>query len=211
MGKNKGPKALKTMTICAVLLIVLCVSVGIGVSKTIKYRYNGKKVSAVVTVVGVEGDPRYVESMYNFDGRLRFGETIFNGDPYVAQSFEGYVLPDEPDKIYRMPDRALAIAAIILFVLIGCVLVFLFVWSYAIYRMNKLLSLHGIHVQGEATMITKRAKFVYDCIMNFEDGEGQLQTVKVQFNKSIPIVGEKYPLLYYKTESGKLFCDLIEL
>lgn len=212
MGKNKGGKALRTMVISMLLLIVLCTGVGIGVAKTINYRMNGMKVTGIVTVVGTQDDPNYVESMYRApNGLFYFCETIFNGSPYVAQSFEGYVLPNEPDKIYRMPDRNLVIVAVILFLIIDSVLIFLFVWSLAIYRINKTLSRRGIHVQGEATMITKRAEFVHDCVMNFEDEEGQLQTVKVRFTKSIPIVGNKYPLLYYKTESGKLLCDLIEL
>lgn len=211
MGKNKGPRALKTMVICAILFTILCVGVGMGVVKTMNYKMNGKKVSAVVTVVGSEDDPTYVESMYNFDGRLRFGETIFNGEPYVAQSFEGYVLPGEPDKIYRMPDTALVVTALFLLFVIDSVLIFLFARANIMYRINKTLSLHGIHVMGELIMMNKRAEFVYDCIMNFKDEEEQLQTVKVQFTKSIPIVGERYPLLYYKTGDGKLLCDLIEL
>lgn len=213
MGKNKGAKSLRTIIVCTLLLIVLTVGVCIGVGKTVKYRVSGVKVEAVITVVGEEGDPDYIEAMYQGeDGRYRYGKVIFNGKPKIGETFEAYVLPDNPlSDIYRMPETWLTVTAIVLFAAIVIVLAVMIAKAAIVHKGNRLLSQHGIHVKGEVITITRKGDFEFDCNVNFRDNEGELHTMIVTFNRSIPQQNGEYPLLYYKDKKGRIYCDLIEL
>ncbi len=213
MGKNKGYNSMMTFIYCLIILVVLPVSIFIGARKTIDYRLNGTPVDAEVAVVTKIGRTAYVvEAIYYDDGgRLHICETVYNGIAHVGDRFTGYVLPDVPDKLYRMPALWVLIVFLMLYGGLVLTCVILLVKSFKVHRENRLLSEKGIIAKAVILNVNKRKSFVYDCFVNFTDSEGTQQTVMVTFTKSVPAPDTECSIVYCYTPGGRLIHDLIEL
>ncbi len=212
MGKNKGYKSMISAIVCFIFMAAGAVCIFLAARTTLTYRFSGKKTVAVVTASMKGGRFRSVEAMYyDENNRPHFCETVYNGIATVGDEFEAYIHPDDPNKLLRMPKTWLIVLFLLLFGsmfiggLIGLIL------SVRTHHRITSLSKSGTTVQAEVIMINRRGDFVYDCVMNFVDLDGETQTQTVTFTKTIPAAGEKYPVVYIKTNKGKVFCELIEL
>ena len=213
MGKNKGYRSMIAAMTSFLLLAVLIVSTVLGLRVVLKYRLNGILTEAEVTVAEKHGMTYRTESSYyDENGRMHLAETTFNGVPTVGEKFEGYYLPEEPGKLYRMPHAGLIAAFASIWVILMLVCIIVFIKSIRTHRGNRLLSVHGEPVKARVLAVSRKGRsFVSNCLVSFTDGDGILQNTTVTFNKSIPAVDQECTVLYCKTKKGRLICDLIEL
>ena len=212
MGKNKGYRSMMAVIFSALILIVMSVSVFLGTRKTIQYRISGTPVDAVVTMSSKIANTRYVEAMYyDENNRPHICETVYNGIAAVGDEFTGYVLPDVPDKLYRMPPLWLVLLAGTLFGAMIIISLVVLVKNIRIHRENKMLSIHGQATHAEIVNIQRKGRFKARCYVRFRDDTQTERFAYVTFTKSIPPENGTCKVFYYITPKGKTMCDLIEL
>lgn len=212
MGKNKGYKSMMAIIGCVFFLIAMSVAVFLGGRKTLNYKMNGTPVEARVTQVFKVGKTELVESVYMSEFGFEItADTIFNGSPEVGDVFTGYVLPDEPGEVYRMPPSWLIALFCGVLGLLYILCIVIIILSARTHRHNRLLSVNGIPAKASIMQVTRVKTFVFNCLVSFTAYNGIEYTATVQFTRSVPNADGECSIIYYLTPKGKLIVDLIEL
>lgn len=213
--KLKKPEKIFTNIFIGIVLILCSVASFYSVTfKNTGYEKDGKKVMCTVYY--------YKKFLKNYDVRVEYqndsGETIqaqlvMRGfPPSYNQTIEGYVIPEEPYKVYQKSNIVLIIIMYVLLFLFfagGAFIICAVCISVSSYN---LLKENGISGTGEIVKIIEctdaKGMKLYDITYVYNDDSGNQQTGKATFERKPPET-DKYTVVYARRRNGKYISEMI--
>lgn len=179
------------------------------------YEKDGEKVQCTVYY--------YEKFLKHYDVRVEYqndnGETIqaqlvMRGfPPSYNQTLDGYVMPDEPYKVYQESNIILVIimyAMILLFFAGGVFMLWAAVTSVTDYRLLKAI---GKSCTGEIVEVTmekdNKGKLFYPAKYIYTDDDGNQQTGQTVFDRRPPDNGDRFTVIYARKKNGKYVSEMI--
>ncbi len=180
-----------------------------GFSTTLDYKNNGTPVECTVeSIVRIENE--FVEVSYVDDaGKTVYAQAKVNKKAYVGMQFTGYIMPQSPKEVIRMPSKTIVIIALSLASLMAFGCIFATCSNIKWRREYKILKQKGFGTQGQVVS-TSRIDDNHFAKIRFVCHNGAEFTKKFGVEKTIPYVGNTYSLIYYIKSNGKCIAALTE-
>lgn len=211
----KKPEKVLTNIFIGILLIVCSVlSFYFVTFKNTGYEENGKKVQCTVCYCRKILKKYDVRVEYQNDsGETIQAELIMRGfPPSYNQTLDGYVMPDEPYKVYQKSNIVLVVLIYILLLLFfsgGVFMIWAMIMSSSSYNLLKKNGISGIGEIVEVIECTDiNKKKLYDVKYVYNDDNGNQQTGRATFERR-PSDTDKYTVVYARKRNGKYVSEMI--
>ena len=179
-----------------------------GLDLSREYQEDGRKVTCTVTEVVTIGKTQSVTVKYKSeDGEWVEAYCTANGRVSAGQTLEGYVLPDEPYKVYCPPDIALKI---LIYVITGGIA--LGGWAALLsalkeQRQYSILFKNGMPCQAQLTSWHRQQGGIEAQFRVFRKN-GEEKIINITARGGTPVVGEYYDIMLAEDSRGKLTAAL---
>lgn len=213
--KLKKPEKVLTNILLGIFLIVCSVaSFYFVVFRNADYEKDGKKVDCTVY---------YCQHILkSYDVRVKYkdnsgewitAQLIMRGfPPHLNQTLDGYVMPDEPHKVYQKSNIIITVAMYVLLFLFFACGIFLIVGMIMCVSRYNFLKKNGKSCIGEIIEVTMekdgKGNFFYPAEYSYTDDDGNQQTGKAIFERRPPET-DKYTVVYARKHSGKYISEMI--
>ncbi|MDE5583457.1 MAG: DUF3592 domain-containing protein [Ruminococcus sp.] len=211
----KKPELLKGIIIGLFLVVISIIMFNVTTFNKTDYKKDGKKVQCTVY--------SYQHILKHYDIRVKYkddsgefvkAELIMGGfPPHLNQTLDGYVMPDNPHKVYQESNIVLIVlmyALILFFFGAGIFILWASFDSSANYR---LLKASGKSCEGEIFEVTmekdNKGKLFYPAKYSYTDDDGNSQTGTTVFERRPPDIGDKFMVIYARKRNGKYISEMI--
>ncbi len=212
----KNPALLPFLFIGLALIVCVPGAFIFGHLNTREYLTDGIPVTVSVTeyeVIGSHADVYVKYQAENGEWIRAYVTNYGGGSPYLGETFTAYMLPEQPEELYRESDtvtKVFVYALCIACIAGGFAVIIAAFHSRADYR---LLKKHGVEAYAEIYEVTVqnagKKKLVYPAKYRFIDDEGGVHGGTHTFTYRAPEYGEKYPVVYVKKRSGKYISSIL--
>lgn len=214
--KLKKPEKVLTNILLGIVLILCSVFSFYCVTfKNANYEKDGKKVECTVYY--------YQHILKNYDVRVKYkndsgewitAQLIMRGfPPHLNDTLNGYVMPDEPHKVYQESNIIITVAMYVLLFLFFVCGIFLVVGMIMSVSRYNFLRKNGKSCTGEIIEVTmqkdSKGKLFYPAKYSYTDDDGNQQTGHTVFDRRPPDNEDKFTVIYARKRNGKYISEMI--